>query len=581
VKTAESKRTLAAWLAAFALIVLGAKLWTIQLWTTNLPYWDQWDEARLWFIPWLEGHLTWHDLFRHHNEHRIVFTRLLDLLEVKVNGQWDIYFQTVVNACIHIAYGCGLVTIIWHLAGRKNAGLICFALTSFFVLPFSGENTTLGFQSQFYFANIFSVLAILGLGFGRPGGKWWFGGLLAALCALFTMASGFLASAAVIGLVGLRVMRQKSLSRAEICTILLAAMVIAIGLALKVDIAQHGQLKAKSLGDFFGTLAAALAWPFSEWPVMALLVGLPVVVVAIKYFRGGFENPRAAECILVLAGWSLLQAVVLAYGRARIVESSRYSDSLSIMPLANCAALFVLANLSGWAPRLKKIAPALLLAWCAVILAGEVHESRLVVANYLDGVRGAGLAQVETVRAYLTTKDPAVMQNADPLAVPHWSYVPVMEALNHPALLTILPDDAFPLADKAKPAGRFSAATLWLVDHAVVVLCAGLVLGLVLAAGALRQPGVSLQNEGLGWVCVLLIAIAAGVGAFSLRETNRVNYAISLHERLALYYTKGGRNADATIHLREVLRLKPDDAQAQKELEILQAYTTNSPSATK
>ena len=111
-QTAERKRTLAAWLAAFFLVALGAKLWTIQLWATNLPYWDQWDEARLLFQPWLDGTLSWQNFFIPHNEHRIVFTRLLDLIEVQLNGQWDIYLQTVVNAVIHLAYGCGVATLL-------------------------------------------------------------------------------------------------------------------------------------------------------------------------------------------------------------------------------------------------------------------------------------------------------------------------------------------------------------------------------------------------------------------------------------------------------------------------------------
>ncbi len=580
-QTAESKRTLATWLAAFTLIVLGAKLWTIQLWTTDLPFWDQWDEARLWFIPWLEGHLSWHDLFRAHNEHRIVFTRLLDMLEVQVNGQWDIYFQTVVNAFIHIAYGCGLVAIIWHLAGRKNAGLICFALIPFFALPFSGENTTHGFQSQFYLVNIFSVLAILGLGFGRPGGKYWFGGLLAALCALFTMASGFLAAAAVIGLILMRAARQRTFSRNEICTVLLAVMVIATGLALKVDVAQHAQLKATSTGNFLLTLLDALAWPFLYYPIMAPLICLPVVLVAVKYFRGDFENPRAAEFILALAGWSLLQAVVLSYGRARILHSGRYADALSTLPLAGSAAWFVLAKAYNWSTRLKKAAPALVLVWCVVVVAGEVRLSCEVGKDYLDSVRGWGLAQVETVRAFLATKDPAAMQNAYEGAVPHWSPVPVMEALSHPALVAILPDDAFPAGCNTKPAGRFSGAALSLADHALPVLSAGLLLSLLLTTRALRLPGMSLYNEGLAWSCILLIAGVAGVGAFCMRDINRLNYAVALHERVAVYYAKAGRNADAAVHLHEVLRLKPDDAEARKELEILQSYMTNSPSVVK
>jgi hypothetical protein len=69
---------------------------------------------------------------------------------VKFNGSWDIYLQTVVNAFIHIAYGCGLVAVIWHFTGRQRAGLICAVLLPLFALPFAAENTVHGFQSQFY-----------------------------------------------------------------------------------------------------------------------------------------------------------------------------------------------------------------------------------------------------------------------------------------------------------------------------------------------------------------------------------------------------------------------------------------------
>jgi len=71
---------LAAWLSALLLVVLGAKLWVIQVYGTAVPYWDQWDEAKRFFKPWLEGHLTWGAWFAPHNEHRIFFTRALDLL---------------------------------------------------------------------------------------------------------------------------------------------------------------------------------------------------------------------------------------------------------------------------------------------------------------------------------------------------------------------------------------------------------------------------------------------------------------------------------------------------------------------
>ncbi len=570
-QTAESKRTLAAWLAAFFLVALGAKLWTIQLWATNLPFWDQWDEARLLFKPWLEGTLTWRDFFIPHNEHRILFTRLLDLLEVKLNGRWDIYLQTVINALLHIGYGCGVATAIWHFTGRKYAGLICFSLLPFFALPFAAENTIRGFQSQFYFTNVFSVIAILGLGFGKPCGKLWFGGLMAALLAIFTMASGFLAAAAIVGLVGLRVAKYRNASRGEILTALCGLAVVAFGLAVKVTVAQHAQLQANSAGDFIGTLLENLAWPFGSHPVLLLLLQLPLALVAVKFFRGGFKNQRAAEFVLALGGWAFLQALVLAYGRARMAESSRYLDALSTLPLANCAALFVLAAEKKFTPCVKKFALPFALIWSAILIFGQVQSSRAIAENYLEGARGWGLAQVQTVRAFIATGDAAALKNSPRETVPYWSADWLVEILQQPKLVSILPAEAFPPASDLKKNGRFSAAALAVVDHAVAILCAGLVACAFLAGRALRRPGISLRGEGIAWLCVILAALTTGLGAFCWRDVDRTSYTVSLHKKLALVYANSARTDDAALHLHEALKLQPNDTEAQKELQILES----------
>ena len=170
VQSKNFNRRLAAWLLALLLVVLGAKLWVIQVYGTAVPYWDQWDEARLLFKPWLEGHLTWNAWFAPHNEHRIFFTRALDLLELWFNRQWDPRLQMVINAFIHTGYACGLAYGLWIFTGRKHEGLICFLLMPFFAFPFAAENTIHGFHSQEYFLSIFAVVTIIGLGFGSPGG---------------------------------------------------------------------------------------------------------------------------------------------------------------------------------------------------------------------------------------------------------------------------------------------------------------------------------------------------------------------------------------------------------------------------
>ena len=43
--TSDSFKGMVGWLAAFFLVVLGAKLWMVQLYGSPLPLWDQWYEA--------------------------------------------------------------------------------------------------------------------------------------------------------------------------------------------------------------------------------------------------------------------------------------------------------------------------------------------------------------------------------------------------------------------------------------------------------------------------------------------------------------------------------------------------------
>jgi hypothetical protein len=61
--THDSFKHFSVWLAALFLIVLGAKLWLVQLYGSPLLLWDQWYEAGSFFRPWVEGHLTWQVFF--------------------------------------------------------------------------------------------------------------------------------------------------------------------------------------------------------------------------------------------------------------------------------------------------------------------------------------------------------------------------------------------------------------------------------------------------------------------------------------------------------------------------------------
>jgi hypothetical protein len=437
-------RSLSAWLVVFCLVALGAKLWTIQIWATDIPYWDQWDEARLLFKPWLEGTLTWHDFFIPHNEHRIVFTRLLDLLEVKLNGQWDPMFQMVVNAVIHVVYGCGLAAVIWNLTGRKYAGPICILMLMFFALPFAVENTIRGFQSQEYFLNIFSVAGMLGLGFGKPGRTAWLCGLAAAVLAIFTMASGFLAAAALTGLIVLRSCKQRGITRSQILTLFCGLAVVVVGLVMKVSVAEDKQYQANTLLDFFRSFLRNLAWPFNGHPVAAILLCLPLGVVLIRYFQRNFKNPYAAEFVLMFGLWGFLQAAALAFGRANLGLSSRYFDTLSTIPIADVAAIFVVVDdlEFRWLPQKFNMAAVIL--WLGILFAGLCECSRTVAEDYSRQSRLWGLLETENVRAFIATDDASWLQSKLAQATPYWNSDWLIGLLRQPKILSIMPADARP-----------------------------------------------------------------------------------------------------------------------------------------
>ena len=205
----DSVKRFSLWLAALFLVVLGAKLWLVQLYGSPLLLWDQWYEAELFFLPWVEGHLTWQAFFAPDNGHRIFCTRLFDFIVIRLNGRWEPLLQMTVNAFVHTAYVCGLAFCLWDFLGEKTDGSPVFCWRHFSRCPMPGK-TPFGRSILEYFLDIFSLATLVGLGFARPGSRWWWLGLAAAIMGLFTMASGLLAPMAVGGLMVLRAIKKSA-----------------------------------------------------------------------------------------------------------------------------------------------------------------------------------------------------------------------------------------------------------------------------------------------------------------------------------------------------------------------------------
>lgn len=551
---------LTAWLCGLFLVVLGAKLWVVQLYGSGLPVWDQWPEAEQLFRPWIEGRLTWNSWFAPHNEHRIFFTRLLDLAVIRLNGQWDPLLQMTINASLHAAYGCVLAYCLWNFLGRKNAGQICLLLLPLLALPFAAENIIRGFHSQQYFLSLGSLLTLLGLGFAPLGsGRWWFG-LAASGATLFTMGSGLLAPLTVAGLMMLRTLNVKKLSRANTITLGASLGVFMIGMTLNVGVPAHQPYQAKSLMDFTSAFARNLAWPFLDQPALAGVVCLPLVLLAVLYFRQNFSNRPAAEFLLGLGLWGVLQSAALAYGRANYDEpqASRYQDALSGVALAALFSTVFLAEhfaprrWPGWAARLLPF------AFAGLIFFGVGHVSRQTVDFFLASTRLDNLVEEESVRAFMVTDDAGFLQDK---LVPLPDANLTLTLLRDKKLSAIMPSLCqSAVSNRKSSTSRLSADARELGRHAPAILLAGLALFVGLAgiemfggreAFVARLPG--------NVICLLAGSVAIAL-VWPERQLDVVAVSRDLHRTLGFHFMARGDHQQAALQFTAALRLAADES---------------------
>jgi len=545
--TNDSFKHFAAWLAALFLVVLGAKLWVVQLYGSPLPLWDQWYEADNFFRPWMEGHLTWKAFFAAHNEHRILCTRLLDLGVIWLNGRWEPLLQMTVNAFIYSAFACGLAFCLWDFLGRKNGWLVCLLLAPFFALPYAAENTIWAFNSQVYFLNLCSLATLAGLGFGRPAGRWWWFGLAAAIMALFAAASGLLASVAVGGLIILRAIKNRRVGRGNLITLCLCFAVMGLGAALSVKVESDHPLQSHSLVEFTSALASNLAWPFFDAPGMACLISLPLALLLALYLRPNFQASGAAEFLLGLALWSGLQSAALAFGRANYGEgipASRYMDELNFLVIASLFATVLL--LQSWAgSRFPGWAATLLpLVFVGVIFSGLCRISQIVVDNLLAPTRMMNLVAEERVATFMASGD-----ERDLFERPTVRPDPKMTlgVLRNAKLQTILPAACLPPA-YPPVTGRLAALSLWLLRNSVAILSSGLVLFAGLCGYGLARGALGLARANPAGIIALLASLAALGFVWSKRSLQRESVEYTLQRELAAHFKSADNLKRATIH---------------------------------
>ncbi len=415
-------------LVGIFLIILGARLWLIHTFGSSVPYWDQWDaQADKLFLLWTNGNLTFADLFAPHNEHRIVLPRLLSLTLLIFNeGKWNPLLEMVVNSLIFAVTSILLVILLARLLGQAVRGWLMFMVTLLWSLPYAWENTLAGFQSAFYLMLLFSLIATWGLLLHKNFSLAWWMGIFSAICAYFSLASGFLILLVIFTIKSyLLLIDAKKQRWTHLYTLIICLIISLVCILFLVEIPGHGIMKPKQMGDFFNAFFKALAFPWIDLPWFSALLYFPFVIWVTKLIWRR-EKPSLGELfVLALGGWVILQALGIAYARGLdgAAPASRYMDILVLGLLVNGLSFHFLiqAKLLIWFIKLVQF------TWHVVAILGI----SFLLFNYtwpaLQAKQTYNVVQLENVRHFLQTKSLATLQNKLAFHIPY----PSPERLAH------------------------------------------------------------------------------------------------------------------------------------------------------
>ena len=483
---------------AFAAILFGIKLWLIGSYGNATPFWDQWDgEAEYLYKPFLEGTLSWNNLIALHNEHRMLTVRLLSLALLVVNGIWNPLLELVVNALLHVVSLGFCIALLARAIGRNHLpALLVFSLVLFGV-PYAWENTLMAYQS-FYFVFLFSLASLWLTVNSNPLSARWWGGVVCAMLAFLSLASGIfaLAAAAVVGL-ALYVTGLRKTLRQLIAVGILAGLFM-VGAALTPSLAHHAYLKAASFPQFFGALIAVLGWPISSNFLSAFFRSLPAFAfVGVMLWKRPPADDRR-WFLLALVVWTLGQAVSIAYGRAVGPLASRYMDLFAIGILVNFACLISIAQ--DHMPKRSNWKIAGVSVWIAAVLLFLGVYTSMHIPTELAAKRDTGLAQEINTRNYLATGDLNHLKNKPSLAVPYPDPARLASILASPTIRAILPPNISPPLTPTSTDGVAAGAPVVVgkldafIKLLLVYYFVFIVLGVVAVGVLVKQVGLTLRR---------------------------------------------------------------------------------------
>ena len=387
---------------AFAAILFGVKLWLIGTFGNATPFWDQWDsEADFLYKPFLNGTLKFSDLFAPHNEHRIFTTRILALVLLGINKIWSPMLQMVVNAGLHIGVLMFTNALLVRVVGRSYLTVLLGFSIILFAIPYAWENTLAAFQSQFYFVLLFSISCLWFTVTKEPLSRMWWLGVVCAALAFLSLASGVFALAAGVCVhISFYVFNVNRSYKQLLAAAILAGLFV-LGTWLTPTLEHHASLKSSSFSQFYAALMSVLGWPIGANILAAGLRNLPALIFVVLML---LQRPQIKDkrwFLFALVFWSVGQCLSIAYGRAAISLSSRYTDLFAITVLVNFACLIEVVRI--YVLKKQNYTTMAAAIWIlAVLISLSMYGSKTVVGDLTAKTNSSRQQEINTKNYFVT-----------------------------------------------------------------------------------------------------------------------------------------------------------------------------------
>lgn len=361
----------------------------------GIPYWDMYDGTLDFYARFTAG--EWHSLWEAHNEHRIVLSKLLFLVDLDLlDGTTR--FLWLLNLALAGLIALLLVAFLREVPqGRAISWMPAFLVAVSFS-ELHKENLYWSFQSQFFLAFLLPLAALYFalLSLTRPGRSTTY---FAVSMGLGILSVGAMAN----GILALPVLTVFALlTRMSWQRVALLASLSVIGFAVyfqglpdKADAPSILQILQERPSRFIRYVLTYLGGAFGKTgKVIAALAGLVLVVLAVKAALKHIPRGRASAAEIALLGFMgyiLLTALVTAIGRVQFGVGQAMSSRYATPNIMNWCVLLMLYLpwLSATPGRVVKTTRALLVL---MILLFIVQLSALKPDKKATDRLGAALA---------------------------------------------------------------------------------------------------------------------------------------------------------------------------------------------